>query len=58
MEEEKNLPLTLSITKAAKAIGWSRPRLYNHIKKGWIRVHRMGGRIHIITSELMQDLKK
>jgi excisionase family DNA binding protein len=58
MQDTKNLPLTLTVSKAAKLLGWSRGKVYNQIERGRIRVHKMGDRMHIITSELMEDISK
>lgn len=56
--DPKNLPLTLTITKAAQVLGWSRGKLYNQVKLGRIRAHKMGPRVYILTEELIEDLKK
>lgn len=48
----------LTIAKTAKALGWSSPKVFQEMKAGNIRSHRVHGRTVIVRTELIEDIKK
>lgn len=55
---KENLPITLKISRAAEVLGWSRGKVYNMVRKGYLRSHKLGREHYVITEELFEDLKK
>lgn len=56
--ELKNEPETITISRAAAVLGFSRNKIRALMKSGDFRSHKIGGRYYLLRDELSEDLKK
>ena len=54
----KNEPETLTISRAAALLGFSRNKVRNLITSGHLRAHKIGYRKYLLRNELIEDIKK
>jgi excisionase family DNA binding protein len=54
----ENLPPVLKISAVARLLRWSRGKVYNQIRRGRMRSHKMGREHYVMTDELIEDLRK
>ncbi|HZN74483.1 MAG TPA: helix-turn-helix domain-containing protein [Micromonosporaceae bacterium] len=52
-KEIEQLPLLLAVPRAAKLLGVSRSAAYRLADSGDLPVRRLGGRIYVVTSKLL-----
>jgi excisionase family DNA binding protein len=51
-------PLLVSVNEAARILGFSRTRLYRHVREGNLKVTRDGGRTFFTMKELRRFVEK
>ena len=58
MNQLQKEPETLTISRTAAVLGFSRNKVRSLVKDGTLRVHRLGKRDYLLRDEIIEDLKK
>lgn len=58
MTQLQKEPETLTISRAAAVLGFSRNKVRALIKDGTLRSHKIGKRDYLLRDEIIEDIKK
>ena len=57
MEALDSLPVLISVPRAAALLGISRASAYRYAESGDLPAKRLGGRVYVVTSKLLELLE-